>query len=339
MKEQQVLGSCSREHKFVNQVCIGLNYQWNLCHLSESRKVWGSCFNFFHCLRMEESRKMCLHHGRQGEMASKPECVANWWRRWKWIWRTVGLSTAVSAVKCWWIDESHHFFGGQITGWRGRMLCAFVWSLWRNFHQMGCQETPISAGFGNPPRAEMIYRAWWHGYCVEVRLPSFLVLSFPEVPVSHCSNPGFGRRFVLLRGKGSKNLPTWIPTCFFFSTFFRIATLPSWNSEVVHSPNIPLNEPVGHLEAGSLCFPLLFLVTVRNSFCINVFSSQLILMNHPNFYESRTSLFWFSTQVCILNHQSPTIKKSSTLASIRVINDLIIDDDGGSFFNWTIINH
>lgn len=86
----------------------------------------------------------------------------------------------------------------------------FVWSLWRNFHQMGCQETPISAGFGNPPGAEMFYLAWWHGEVALVPCSNFF-----EVPVSHCSNPGFGRRFVLLTHLDG--------------------LLPWWNLEVVHN--------------------------------------------------------------------------------------------------------
>ena len=153
---------------------------------------------------------MCLHHGRQGEMASKPECVANWWRRWKWIWRQFGFINCCICCEVlinWWKSP---FF------WRPNHWVTRQNALWILFgacegtSKMACQETPISAGFGNPPGAEMIYLAWWHG---EVALVP--CSNFPEVPVSHCSNPGFGRRFVLLTGKGSKNLPTWIPTFFF----------------------------------------------------------------------------------------------------------------------------
>ena len=64
-----------------------------------------------------------------------------------------------------------------------------------------CQETPISAGFGNPPGAEMTWAIEFDW------VPSS---NFPKVPVSHCSNPGFGRRIVLLMGKDGFPGPTWI---------------------------------------------------------------------------------------------------------------------------------
>ena len=70
-----------------------------------------------------------------------------------------------------------------------------------------CQETPISAGFGNPPGSETFF--WHDDMAIEFDwVPSS---NFPKVPVSHCSNPGFGRRIVLLMGKDGKlqDPPGW----------------------------------------------------------------------------------------------------------------------------------
>ncbi len=271
MKEWQVLGRCSRELKCVDHVCMGLKFVlgelWSMKfapHLSESWKVAGSCFKVCHCLRMEESQKMCLHHGRQGEMAFKPECVANWWRRWKWVCRHLVVSTAVAGVS---VDELMNYpyespFFWRPNHWvtRQNALCIcleIVW--WRGFQDARRLQFPQVL------EIRLVLR--WHGL---LNLTGFLPLTFLRYLLA----------IVAILVLGVASCSSWVKMVFQdppgYGEIWRLYNIP----------NIPSNVPVGHLEARSLCFP------IKEN---NVFSSHNLFGRDlsPKFYESRTSLFWF----------------------------------------------
>ena len=92
---------------------------------------------------------------------------------------TVGLSTAVSAVKCWWMDELRMSrFSCRPNRWvtRQNASSAFVWSLWRGFQDGLPGDSNFSRFWKSAWRWDVLSGMTWLLYAIvncEVKLPSF----------------------------------------------------------------------------------------------------------------------------------------------------------------------
>ena len=112
----------------------------------------------------------------------------------------------------------------------------------------------------------------WHDDMV--RLPWFLVLTSLRYLLAIVA--------ILVLGVASCSSPTWMDC--YHGEIWRVYIIP----------NIPSNVPVGHLEAGSLCFPLHVFGSWSRIVFGSMSSHRTICLEEnlsPKFFESRTSLF------------------------------------------------